>query len=230
MKVYSQTYSRLEYIETQIKRSKRKFSYCKVSIRDPLRYIQNIRAYCASQKISFPLGPVVCLGTRNGREVDLFRTALYSPWLSELLTLSELKRKGFMSPLDILSNLGRSDVQHLSDSSVIGVEINPDAARQDVWVGSFDEMPAEWSNQFSIVYSNSFDQAQDPHRTAKEWLRITKPGGFLIIAFGVHKQPSATDPVGDLVLADVLSLFPGELVYYTAQGTLYAEAIIRKPE
>lgn len=227
--MHSKIYSRADYIRTQIERSQKKFGYCKVSARDPRRYLGVIRRFCQSRSLPFQTGPVVCLGTRNGREVDLFRTALQVPALSYFLTTTELRLRGFMSPFDFLLGLGRSRLDRILPTSVLGVEINPQAARQDVWVGSFDEMPTPWTAQFSLVYSNSFDQSQNPQQTAAEWLRITRPGGFLIIAFGINKQPSATDPVGDLILSDILTLFPGELVYFTAVGTLYAEAIIRKP-
>lgn len=230
MQIYPTAYSRAEYIQTQIARSQKKFGYCKVSASDPRRYLRVIRAFCHARSVPFPGGPVLCLGTRNGREVDVFRAALFSPVLSYLLTVTELRLRGFLSLLDVFADADRSRVDTLTPRSVVGVEINPQAARQDVWVGSFDAMPQLWEEQFSLVYSNSFDQSQNPQPTAAEWMRITQPGGFLIIAFGINKQPSATDPVGNLILPDILTLFPGELVYFTAAGTLYAEAIIRKPK
>jgi len=77
---------------------------------------------------------------------------------------------------------------------VVGVEVNPDAARTDVLTGSFDEMLADWAGPFGVVFSSSFDQSQDPRRTAAEWRRVTRPGGYLIVCFAPGVEPSARRP------------------------------------
>lgn len=78
------------------------------------------------------------------------------------------------------------------------------------------------------MFSNSFDQSQDPHRTAEEWRRVARPGAYLIFCYP-QAEPSATDPVGDLHLGDVVKLFPGELIYFYDRGSRrgYSEAIVR---
>lgn len=227
MKIHS-SQPRSEYLDTQIQRSRRKFSYCKVSARDPLAYFNIISRYSRRHNLPKSVGPVLCLGVRNGREVDLFRTALVSPLVAKLVAVTEMKVRGFLSPLDFLAGSSRSKTDQINSRSVLGVEVNPDARRQDIWVGSFDEMPADWANKFGTVYSNSFDQSHNPQRSAAEWLRVTRPGGFLIIAFGINKEPSSHDPVGGLSMQDVRDLFPGELIYFNAMGTVYAELIVRK--
>lgn len=224
-----QTHSRSSYVTTQIERSRRKFGYCKVSARDPRKYIRIIRSFCNTHALPCANGPVLCLGTRNGREVDLFRNAMFHPIINSCIECTEMKVRGFSSPLDFMGARTRSTHTNISDTSVIGVEVNPDAKREDVWIGSFDDMPEEWNGLFFIVYSNSFDQSYDPYRTATEWVRVTQPGGFLIIAFDTQKQPSTTDPVGGLSVEDIKKLFEGETVYYTPRGSVYSEIIIRKP-
>ena len=229
MKVYS-LQSRPDYLNTQIKRSRQKFGYCKVSAKDPLHYFRIINHYCHYHGLEGVRGPVLCLGVRNGREVDLFRAALTHPALGRIISATELPIQGFRSPLDFIASLHRSRTAQPHPPSVLGVEINPTAARSDIWIGSFDDMPSEWEDSFPTVYSNSFDHAQDPRQTVQEWLRVTKPGGFLIITFDANKSPTKTDPVGGLTLKNILNLFNGNLIYYNAQGTVYAEAIIQKPE
>ncbi|MBW1712932.1 MAG: hypothetical protein JRJ59_07280 [Deltaproteobacteria bacterium] len=178
------------------------------------------------------LGPVLCLGTRNGREVDLFRLEFFggrpAAWAAKVL---EVKNASFRSRLPWLEARGRSQVEDLGSQSVIGVELNPQAARSDIWLGSFDQMPPEWTGRFKVVYSNSFDQSQDPGRTAAEWLRVTAPGGYLILAFTAGAEPSLTDPVGQLSLDDLQGLFPGELIFFHHWGSAngYSEAVIRRP-
>jgi len=122
--------------------------------------------------------------------------------------------------------LGRSSLTSIHDKSVIGVEVNPDAARKDTWIGSFDEMPQDWTEKFSIVYSNSFDQSQDPFKTAKEWRRVMAKGGILIIGF-TDTPPTESDPVGNLKYTDILELFGGELVYFNKYEFNYRYVIIK---
>ena len=229
MKIYAEKQNRDEYFQTQIERSEIKFGYCKVSIRDAIRYIDIIRRY---GKLDYPdifETPMVCLGTRNGREVDLFRIALYHPLLAKINLMTERKSKGFYSPFGKLLFSGRSNCKRIEKKSVVGVEINPHGERKDIWIGSFDEMPRNWKNSFSIIHSNSFDQSQDPYQTAKEWRRIAKKNGFLIFVFPDAASPTPTDPIGNIRLVDVLDLFPGELLWYCRKGSAcgYNQAIIR---
>ncbi len=221
-----ETYSsREEYSQTQIRRSQSKFQYCKVSIRFVQRWKQALIPARAGVR-----GPILCLGTRNGREVDVFRIVFFGSVVRRFLAgLCERKRFGFTSRFPVLESWGRCDADAVTDGSVIGVEINPDGKRGDVRVGSFDRLPQEWTGRFGIVFSNSFDHSFAPADTAREWARVLAPGGFFIINFvGESVNPTVTDPVGAITLQDILQLFPGELVYYTKYQGNYQEAIIRK--
>jgi hypothetical protein len=219
--------SRESYIQTQIDRSNVKFHFCKVSIDDVEKYARLI-----APRQSQP-GPIACLGTRNGREVDLFRVGFFGSAARRATTsFFERQTHSFRSAFPPVEALGRSRAQELGAKSVIGVEINPRAARSDIHVGSFDEMPAEWSGKFGVVFSNSFDQSQDPYRTAAEWKRILRPGGFLIFCFAEEDEPTVTDPVGAIRLKDVMDLFGGRLVYFADKGSKngYTEAILQRVE
>jgi hypothetical protein len=232
MKVFPGRQSRREYLDTQVARSRSKFRYCKVSLRDVLRYREILARDRALRGERGRPGPILCLGTRSGREIDLFRVGFFAGALRRRAALAaEIKRSSFLSLAPPLESAGRSDVGRLSPMSVVGVEINPDAARLDVHIGSFDEMPEAWAGQFGVVFSNSFDQSQDPKRTAAEWRRVTRRGGYLILCFAPGVEPNAHDPVGQITLADVQALFGGELVFFQHRGSRkgYSEAIIKTP-
>lgn len=229
MKLFAIPQSRDEYLATQIERSEHKFSYCKVSAHDVRKYRELIRR--ESRRASGAAdGPLLCLGTRNGREVDIFRTEWHgSAWLSAATRALEVDSPSFRCRLPFFESIGRSDAGTLTPRTVVGVELNPRAARRDVWIGSFDDMPAAWAGAFSVVYSNAFDQSQDPERTAAEWKRVIRPGGFLIFCFTNGVEPTVSDRVGGLTLGDVQQLFGGRLVFFHDRGSRnnYSEVILQ---
>ena len=229
MRLFPAVQSREEYLAAQIRRSDSKFRYCKVSAHDVERYWRILGR--AAARAGRPLaGPIICLGTRNGREVDLFRLQWFgSRPLREVTGRLERRTDSFTTWVPPLESIGRSDVHSLTSRSVVGVEVNPRATRRDVWIGSFDEMPAEWTAVFGVVYSNSFDQSADPHRTAREWKRIVRPGGFLVFCYSKDAEPTATDPVGGISLEDVQQLFGGQLVYFHERGSRvgYSEVVLQ---
>ena len=222
--------TREEYLQTQVERSQRKFDYCKVSIHDVLKY----------KTITGGLGPVLCLGTRNGREVDLFRLGFFhSPPLHPLIALLERENHGFASRLPRFETVGRSSFKKDEHNvcSAFGVEINPQSRRQDIWIGSFDAMPAVWENRFAVIYSNSFDQSLDPYQSANEWLRVLKPGGCLVFCYSEGVAPTLTDPVGGIDLAGASAMFADvsegiEIIYYMKYGSRnrYSEVILKKAD
>lgn len=230
MKIYDTRMSRAEYLQTQIARSDAKFNYCKVSTDDARKYADIINRRRQRERDPDPVGPIVCLGTRNGREIDLFRIQFFGPlWLRALSRGLERQTRSFMSLLPRLESLGRSEISAIHDGSVVGVELNPRAARSDVWIGSFDAMPEDWTGKFGVVYSNSFDQSENPERTAREWIRVIRPMGYLVFCFSNDAAPTSSDPVGGLSLADVRALFGGELVCFQDRGSRngYSEVILR---
>jgi hypothetical protein len=224
MKVFHKDQTRDEYLDTQIKRSQSKFQFCKVSYSHVLNWKKVLERNCKLE------GPILCLGTRNGREIDLFRTVFRSdPITNYLVKAFEVNKYGWKSRLPFIEAINRSKIEEISSDSILGVEVNPDGKRSDVFVGSFDEMPLDWENQFGILYSNSFDQSQDPLKTAKEWIRISKNNAIIIIGFN-DAEPTLADPTGCLSYSDFLDLFPGELLYFNKLGSNYDDIIIRLNE
>lgn len=203
MKIFPAQRSREEYLHTQVCRSESKFRYRKVSAADAVKY-RKVLQHATRKASPAARGPVLCLGTRNGREIDVFRLQWFGDRLLRAMTRHlERRTRSFTSWLPLLESVGRSDVRSLSETSVIGAEVNPRAARRDVWVGSLDDMPAEWSGRFTVVFSNAFDQCQHPERTARDWKRVIKPGGFLIFCFS--KTPSRRSPTPSAGCASQMS-------------------------
>lgn len=214
--------SRKEYLNTQIERSNKKFSYCKVSLKHVLKWKKII-----SNKNFSKNGPIICLGTRNGREIDLFRIAFLKRFFNKnIFQLFEIRRHGWESLIPFLEKLFLSDIENINNKSVLGVEINPLGKRKDVLIGSFDDLPKKWENKFNLIYSNSFDQSEDPNRTAKEWIRIAKNNAIFIISFS-EAEPTECDPVGNLSIKDFIKLFPGEIIFFEKNGSNYNDLILQ---
>lgn len=229
MKLFATPQTRDEYLATQIQRSENKFGYCKVSVEDAWRY-RSLLAAETGRTDQAPDGPVLCLGTRNGREVDIFRSQWFgAPWLAAAVRRLEVTRPTYHSRVPFLESIGRSSVEALTPRTVLGVELNPRAARRDVWVGSFDQMPSHWERAFTVVYSNAFDQSQDPECTAAEWKRVIRPGGFLIFCFTPGVEPTVSDRVGGLTGDDVARLFGGRMIRMQERGSAngYSEVILQ---
>lgn len=224
--------SREGYVATQIARSSSKFENCNVSSRDVIRYRDIVMKMSARKRDKNDVGPILCLGTRSGREVDLFRLEFFGGGLSRLLGRLERHKahRGWVSLVPSVLSLGRSSLARLEGHSVIGVEINPKATRGDIWIGSFDEMPGSWTGAFGVLFSNSFDQAQDPERTAREWLRVLRDDGLLIFCYVEGVEPTLTDPVGNMDLRTITGLFGDDVVYFSDGGSAssYSELVIRK--
>jgi hypothetical protein len=221
LRILNKKFTREEYINNQIIRSNDKFEYCKVSIKDVINW------YNILKKINnIEVNNICCLGTRNGREIDLFRIVFFYRYLVNFVRLNEIRKNGWSDLLPFILNFNKSNINNINKISTIGVEINPKVSRQDTLISSFDELPNDWISKFDLLYSNSFDQSQEPERTAKEWKRIIKKNGVLIFSFG-DKEPTESDPVGNLNYTDIINLFGGELIYYNKFGSNYQDIIIR---
>ena len=48
-----------------------------------------------------------------------------------------------------------------------------------IW--DFHEIKKDWENKFDIIYSNSHDQAHDPEKALKNWIKSLKKGGLLFL-------------------------------------------------
>ena len=223
MRIFKKLFSRNEYIENQINRSNDKFNYCKVSYDHVYTWFKILKKIDINS-----LENICCLGSRNGREVDLFRIIFNNFFISPLVKLTEIRRNGWSNLPSSLLSFKRSNINVLSNNiNVHGVEINPAGKREDTLISSFDEMPMDWEDKYDILYSNSFDQSIDPQKTADEWKRVLKNKGIIIFSFSYDKDPTESDPVGGLKFEDVLKLFGGEIIYYNKYGSNYSDIILK---
>jgi len=223
MEIFGKKFNRKDYLSNQINRSEDKFEYCKV------RYVDVLNWYHLIKKINnLKINNICCMGSRNGREIDLFRIIFNNYLISKITKLTEIRRDGWNNFLNLTLSYKRSNLMiNHKGINVFGVEINPRAKRQDTFIGSFDELPQNWEKKFEIIYSNSFDQSMKPEETANEWKRILKPGGYIVFSFSYNKIPTESDPVGGIKLEDVKNLFGGEIVYYDKYGSNYSDIILK---
>jgi hypothetical protein len=209
---YGKEVSRDEYKNIQIERSRAKFNYSRISVLDILVKMNILK------NNAFSNGPIICMGVRNGREINLFR-AVQNRFISKIIYLFELKKYGFSSLLFFIEKyFKQNNIKNIEKNGIYGVELNPDLVRKDVYIGSFDELPSNFENQFEVVYSNSFDQSINPTKTAGEWIRILKNNGFMIIDWVENDEATYTDPTGGILKEDILSLFKGEVISYSKNG------------
>ncbi|MEX2160722.1 MAG: hypothetical protein WD751_02315 [Anaerolineales bacterium] len=205
--------SREEYLRAQISRSRKKSAYCKVFFRDVIRYRQLLKM---GQKHAETFDPILCLGVRTGAEVNLFRSTFFGPLMKFAAIRAIAIRRD-------TTNLGSSKI-HLAryfgvgsggvqDGRVIGVELAPETPRPDIWIGSFDDLPAEWVGRFRLLYSNSFDHSQDPMRTVAEWKRVAAPGAYVILAYAANYSPTPSDPFGGMELAEIMDLWKSPVIF-----------------
>ena len=228
------TYSKKDLLKANIDASPGKWTN-KVSIFDTEKYLKIINNYesvlvARKEKGIKAIGPIACIAVRNGREVDNFRICLNFPNIKNVIKIFEFKRTGFRTLFfSFLDKFYRSKLNNIKSNSVVGLDINPKSKRQDISIGSFDEMPNEWEGIFSVLYFNSLDHAYDPKVTANEILRCMKKGGYVIIAFPGNQEPGKIDPVGLINLDDIKKLFGNEIIYYQKEGSrwFYTEYIIR---
>jgi hypothetical protein len=109
-----------------------------VSYADAVKYIALVQVDKASREHLSEFGPVLCLGVRNGREVDLFRIASGGHWWQQMLTrVLERRWHGYASYGPIVERWGRNMLAPLTPTSCVGVELNPIVQRSDVLVKSF---------------------------------------------------------------------------------------------
>jgi hypothetical protein len=214
--------NRDEYLRAQIERSIEKREYCKVYFADVIRYRimlglgQNeTEAQQRSTKTGFK---ILCLGVRSGAEIDLFRATFFGPLLRLKLIQNFASRQDdsrFGLPKTKLAKRLGFGSGSPSDGKVIGVELNPEIQREDIWTGSFDKLPLSWTGKFDLIYSNSIDHSQNPRETVAEWKRVASPGAYIVLAFTESKEISVHDPLAGLNYQTLVDLWQAPVVFYS---------------
>ncbi len=232
--------NRKEYIDIQVERSRKKFGMCKVFMRDILRYREllawDYSREAGNQRLRSAWKPrrILCLGVRSGAENDLFRAGFFGPLLrSQTIARLAAAQDNTKYAHDKLKLARRYSLGagHYADGRVMGVEINPDAERPDIFIGSFDELPADWSGQFDLIFTNSFDHSMDPAKTVAEWKRVAAPGAYVIVGFAMDQEQSDHDPTTGLTFEGLSELWQAPVVFAseTFNRNGYHEVCFRLP-
>lgn len=209
--------SREEYVDIQVERSQKKFKYCKVYFADIFRYRQLIIWDKIRRNEKLKKNPdILCLGVRYGAEVDMFRTVFHSQlasssWVQKQIISRDITKMG-QAKIDLAKRWGKFG-GNKNKGKVWGVEINPEADREDILIGSFDELPMDWNNRFDILYSNSFDHSMNPEKVVAEWKRVAAPGAYIITAFPLVDNFTDTDPVSGLSFEVLEELWQSPIVF-----------------
>ncbi|HEY4761684.1 MAG TPA: hypothetical protein VIH42_13980 [Thermoguttaceae bacterium] len=235
MKLYEYK-TRDEYIQNQIERSREKSQYCKVFFGDVIRYkellLADKKTDAFNDRGNRGLNPILCLGVRSGAEVDIFRAVFLGPllktrWVQRLAVRLDRDTEGYKKiKLAHWLGIGSGGTR---DGRVVGVELAPEAERADIWIGSYDELPAGWRGRFGLIYSNSIDHSQDPEKTVAEWKRVAAPGAYALLAFTPGKKVSSHDPFGGFGLDEMKTLWNEPVVFSNAADNFvgYSEICFR---
>ena len=213
-----------EYEKIQIDRSKSKFRYNKLSIKDVESFKKILNLHNCDIK------NILCLGSRNGTEVDYFRINFFSNnFFLNLFKFTEIRRFGYFPLLNFFLKFNKSNKNFLTTNkyNVLGNDINPLSERKDTIVCSFDKFEEKYYNRFDLIYTNSFDQSFDPQKSLKEWDKLLKKNGFLILGFD-EGPPTINDPTGNITITDLISMINYKLIYYSEKGFHYQYVIFKK--
>lgn len=142
--------------------------------------------------------------------------------------LSLYRKDNFSIPQEIhperlytVQNIGEAKIvydlgcgSHKSIPSAIGMDIR---AVTDVQ-GSIDTLPFESKSADAIISRHSLEHVLDPAKAIKEWIRVLKPGGRMVIVLPDHGSINTIDPYygnGEHLhaytmesLSNFISLFP----------------------
>lgn len=134
-----------------IENSKKEVS--KVSAYDIEKYFKIINNY--KKNINYKNINVICLASRTGREIDLFRIFHLNKFYFFLIKIFERKKYGFNSfPFNFLLKNYITDIKrdNKGRSIFMGIELNKERKRKDTLNISFDEIPDEYKDKFDICF------------------------------------------------------------------------------
>ncbi len=212
-----------------IENSKKEVS--KVSAYDIEKYFKIINNY--KKNINYKNINVICLASRTGREIDLFRLFHLNKFYFFLIKIFERKKYGFNSfPFNFLLKNYITDIKrdNKGRSIFMGIELNKERKRKDTLNISFDEIPDKYKDKFDICFFNSLDHSKSPKLTAKNIKKITKKNGYIIITFPAEQDSNIVDPTSNVKEKDIKELFGKSIIYKKKKGSKwsYDEYIIKK--
>lgn len=78
-------------------------------------------------------------------------------------------------------------------ANVIGTEIHPDLARDNVIQWDFHEVKQEWIGACDFIYSNALDHSYDPSKCISDWISCLRPNGLCLLRW----DESADRPIDE---------------------------------
>lgn len=145
------------YLKQQLKRTNQKWGG-KTFRRSLQQFIRLMKEVYA---ITGKVDNICCMGIRNGNEYYAFKGGYYDNYRG----LDEFK-----------------------DSVIYGVDLDGrvTGVGQNCFGYDFSKLPKDWENKFGMVFSNSLDHAFDVPETLKEWHRVTKKDGFIVLVLSTE--------------------------------------------
>jgi len=100
----------------------------------------------------------------------------------------------------------------LPKSEIIGVDISEKVkeVEGEVYCCDFNHLPKEWAEKFDLLYSNSIDHSYNIKQTIREWRRVVKDKGCLLLAFSTDRLGYAD--LYNFEEKDIPKLFPKDKV------------------
>ena len=213
------------YKAIQIARSDHKFEFNKLSIKEVVLFEKIL------SKQNHKVNNIICLGSRNGTEIDYFRVIFFYNFIFRFVIIfGELKKRGFYNLFIKLFKRGRTKLKNLEKNkfNVIGNDINPRSKREDTIICSFDDFESKYYGCFDLVYSNSFDQSIYPYKSLDTWNKLLKKNGFLIIGFDENNTPNEVDPTGEITENQIITYLNHKVIYSSDNYINYKYLITQK--
>ena len=79
----------------------------------------------------------------------------------------------------------------LPEVNVHSLDISPESSAD--FIMDFTKFPKDWNFKWDLIYSNSIDHSYDSTSTFKEWIRVLKAGGILMLGMNYGTDTSITD-------------------------------------
>jgi len=79
----------------------------------------------------------------------------------------------------------------LPEVNVYSLDIGPESSAD--FIMDFTKFPKDWTRKWDLIYSNSIDHSYDSTSTFKEWIRVLKPNGILMLGMNYGTVTSITD-------------------------------------
>lgn len=91
--------------------------------------------------------------------------------------------------------LAFQEIPNFKNSRIWGVDIFEKVkdVGPDCFCADFNKLPDEWESKFDLVYSNSIDHSFNVEETLKEWHRVAKNCGHLLLTLSTDDKTSPAD-------------------------------------